>query len=219
MKSCARSNCKQLNPQPIEQFGNDKTRSDGKFPHCKSCVKEYRELHKEKRNQQKRIWAEKNREYTREYSKQYYKDHQSQYQDYRNNDKRKEYLRNYQIEHKEQLNKQRSEYRQNRIKIDINYKLSLALRKRFYMALKNNLKGGSAVKDLGCSIPEFKNYIESKFQLGMTWDNWGEWHLDHIKPLSHFNLNDPNEVKIVCHYTNFQPLWAQDNLKKSDKAA
>jgi hypothetical protein len=59
-------------------------------------------------------------------------------------------------------------------------------------ALKNNSKRGSAVKDLGCSIEELKIYLESKFLPGMSWDNWSPdgWHIDHIKPLSKFDLTD-----------------------------
>ena len=87
------------------------------------------------------------------------------------------------------------------------------------MALKGNYKNGSAVKDLGCSIDELKTYLESKFQLGMTWDNWSKdgWHIDHIKPLSSFDLTDKKQLLEACHYTNLQPLWATDNLSKGDK--
>ena len=83
-------------------------------------------------------------------------------------------------------------------------------------AIKSNQKAGSAVRDLGCSIKEFKACIESKFQHGMTWDNHGfhGWHLDHIIPLSKFDLTDREEFLKACHYTNIQPLWAYDNLSK-----
>lgn len=96
-------------------------------------------------------------------------------------------------------------------------KISKRLRSRFNQAFKRNSKVGSAVKDLGCSIEDFKNYLESKFQEGMTWDNYGQWHIDHVKPLSSFNLMDIEEVIKACHYTNLQPLWAKDNLSKSNK--
>ena len=51
----------------------------------------------------------------------------------------------------------------------------------------------------------------------MNWDNYGQWHIDHIRPCASFNLLDPIEQKICFHYTNLQPLWAEDNLKKSNK--
>jgi hypothetical protein len=105
-----------------------------------------------------------------------------------------------------------------RSKVDINFKLSNSLRSRLWHALKDNQKTGSAVKDLGCSIGEFKLYLESKFQPGMTWSNYSYrgWHIDHIVPISKFNLSSREELLKACHYTNLQPLWMQDNLKKGD---
>lgn len=76
---------------------------------------------------------------------------------------------------------------------------------------------GSAVRDLGCTLPEFVLYISQKFQPGMDWNNYGSWHLDHIKPLSLFNLLNRDEFLVACHYTNYQPLWARDNIRKSNK--
>jgi hypothetical protein len=86
-----------------------------------------------------------------------------------------------------------------------------------HLAIKGNAKRGSAVRDLGCSIPEFIGYIADKFQKGMSWDNHGEWHLDHIKPLASFDLEDLKQFKQAVHYTNYQPLWAFDNLSKGAK--
>ena len=106
-----------------------------------------------------------------------------------------------------------------RYKTDIQYKLSNLLRSRLGLALKNNQKTGSAVKDLGCSIVELQTHLESKFQSGMTWDNWSfeGWHIDHVKPLASFDLADKEQFLKANHYTNLQPLWAKDNMAKSDK--
>jgi hypothetical protein len=91
------------------------------------------------------------------------------------------------------------------------------LRSRLNAAIKNKCKSGSAVKDLGCSIADFIVYIESLFCGGMTWENWGEWHLDHIQPLSKFNLEDREQFLQACNYKNIQPMWALDNLQKSNR--
>lgn len=72
---------------------------------------------------------------------------------------------------------------------------------------------------LGCSVQEFKHYIESKFKKGMSWANHGihTWHIDHIKPVCSFDLTKEYDRKECFHYTNLQPLWANENLRKSGK--
>jgi hypothetical protein len=113
------------------------------------------------------------------------------------------------------------EYKKNRQKEDINFKLVCNLHNRLYDALKKNQKKGSAVKDLGCSVNFLKQYLESKFLPDMTWNNWGKgpdnWNIDHIIPLSSFDLTDRDQLLKVVHYTNLQPLWEPDNLQKSSK--
>jgi len=93
------------------------------------------------------------------------------------------------------------------------------LRTRVNHALNGAYKIGSAIDDLGCTVEELMNHLESQFLPGMTWENRGMhgWHVDHIKPLSSFDLTNEEEFKKACHYTNLQPLWAEDNLKKSNK--
>ena len=110
-------------------------------------------------------------------------------------------------------------YRKLKKQNDLNFRIACNLRGRLYQAVKNGYKTGSAVKDLGCSIPEFITYFESKFQEGMTWKNWcrNGWHIDHVIPLSSFNLSNRKEFLKAVHYTNLQPLWAKDNMKKSNK--
>jgi len=98
----------------------------------------------------------------------------------------------------------------------------LNLRIRMHSLLKKKQiakKGNIAVDNLGCSLNLLKSYLESKFQPEMTWDNWSRtgWHIDHIRPLSSFNLTDPEQLKQACHYTNLQPLWAKNNLIKGSK--
>ena len=98
-----------------------------------------------------------------------------------------------------------------------NKKIAAMIRSRLHDALKNNYKSGFTVDTVGCNIKSLKQYLESKFQPGMSWENQGQWHLDHIIPLSSFDLSDKRELKRACHYTNLQPMWARDNLKKNNK--
>lgn len=128
--------------------------------------------------------------------------------------KAKKRLRN--KNNRESINAYHREYYKN-----INNRLRKNLRGRLSCAIQRGFdgsRGGSFVRDLGCSIQEFKIFMEQKFQPGMTWENygWGEnkWHLDHIVPLVSFNLTDPEQFKKAAHHTNYQPLWQPDNFKK-----
>ncbi len=112
------------------------------------------------------------------------------------------------------------DYTSNRLIQDPQFKLAYNIRRRLQTALncrQGGKRGGSAVRDLGCSLAEFRVYIEEKFQPGMSWNNWGEWHLDHIIPLAIFDLTKLGQFREACHYTNYQPLWAHDNLVKNTK--
>lgn len=101
----------------------------------------------------------------------------------------------------------------------LNDKIATRLRNRLNRAIELTSKTGSAVTDLGCSIDEFRIYLESKFQPGMSWDNHAidGWHIDHIIPLASFNLSDYEQLKLACHYTNMQPMWWRKNLSKGKK--
>lgn len=100
---------------------------------------------------------------------------------------------------------------------DIAYRLMERLRGRLKQLIKVRPKSTS--KSLGCSGEFLKSYLENQFKPGMSWNNYGlyGWHIDHIKPLSSFDLANPTQYLEACHYTNLQPLWAEENLKKSNK--
>lgn len=116
------------------------------------------------------------------------------------------------------------EYCRDRFKKDIGFKLVVYMRCRLRSAIKQNQKTGSAVEDLGCSIDELRVYLEKQFQEGMSWENWTRidlhekaWNIDHVKPLSLFDLTDRKQFLEACHYSNLQPMWAIDNLRKGAK--
>jgi hypothetical protein len=171
----------------------------------KDKIKAYRELNKEKAKLQNKSWEEVNKEKRKKYKKLYRDSNKNQ---------TTEWIKNWRINNKDKIRV----YRNIKRETNIQYKLSDNLRGRLRKAIKGNQKSGSAVKDLGCTIDELKTYLESKFLNGMTWDNYGlrGWHIDHIKPLSSFDLSDRKQMLEACHYTNLQPLWAKDNLVKSD---
>jgi len=158
----------------------------------KSRQKEWREKNKKYNTERHRVWRLENFELNKKIRREYFQ------------------------KNKEEIYKKRKIKRQN----DVFTKLSGNLRNRLNMAIKNKYKLGSSVKDLGCSIKELKVHLESQFQPGMSWDNWSKdgWHIDHIVPLSNFDLSNLDELKKACHYINLQPLWATDNLKKGDRS-
>lgn len=110
-----------------------------------------------------------------------------------------------------------------RMKTDIQFRVATRLRNSLRGALHRwHLKKSRKTWDLlGCSIPEFMNYIEAMWLPRMSWSNWGKtktcWQIDHKRPVSSFDLSDPAQQAECFHYRNFQPLWAPDNWKKADR--
>lgn len=105
-------------------------------------------------------------------------------------------------------------YDAKQLRENLQRRISKNLRHRIYKAMLGRTRGVSAVKDLGISIQEFRTYIERQFAPGMTWDNYGRWHLDHKRTLASFDLTDQDQARAACHFTNYQPLWALDNQRK-----
>lgn len=175
---------------------------------CKQCTTQYRKENKDKINDTRRKYMKRNKDKWSEY-----------YKNWRVENKEAMKIANkqYQIENKEHVREQRRLYERNKLDTNMEYLLVHRLRDRMRKAINRNYKSGSAVRDLGCSIEFFKQYLKSKFQPGMTWDNRKDWHIDHIIPLNFFDLTNREEFLKACHYTNLQPLWAQDNLSKSDR--
>jgi len=186
------SKCKE--EKEVCEFNTRKILKDGYRGYCKNCHLDYSE----------------------KYVKENYKIYKS-YQDL------------YQIINSEFLSKQKSEYYQNnkekihkyikyKYHTDELYKLKITVRNRINVFLKNNniIKKNKTFDIVGCS-PEFlKEYLEQKFTEGMSWELMGRnIHIDHIIPLSFAKTEE--ELYKLCHYTNLQPLWAEDNLKKSNK--
>lgn len=121
----------------------------------------------------------------------------------------------------EEKKKKRSEYavkyHNERCSKDPLYKLKISIRKNISGLFKRkSIKKNSKTEEMiGLSYEEFKSYIESLFQEGMSWENYGEWHIDHIIPVS--SANSEEELFKLNNYQNLQPLWAQENLSKGDR--
>ena len=109
------------------------------------------------------------------------------------------------------------EYKQKREAVDPNFKLANKLRTRLWYALNGQKPRCSFDEYTGCSLEELRLYLESKFEPGMTWENYGEWEIDHIVPLCQFILTELEELKQACKYTNLQPIWKKKHKIKTKK--
>lgn len=137
----------------------------------------------------------------------------------KNKEKIAAYNKAYREKNKVELVKNACERAKQKRKTDPTYVLMRRERVRIYDALKGIRKAARTETLLGCSYEFFRGYIEGKFNNGMSWENIGQWHIDHIRPLASFDLSDPEQQKLAFHYTNQQPLWAIDNIKKGAKYA
>ncbi len=91
------------------------------------------------------------------------------------------------------------------------------LRRRTRAVLEGINKSDNTLALIGCSPKELKKHLESLFTKGMSWSNYGKWHIDHIKPCSSFDLTIESQQRECFNYQNLQPLWARDNLSKGNK--
>lgn len=178
----------------LKEFHKDKSRNDGHEYNCKICKNEmtrrrYYE-NKENRNKQQKEYYLENRE---EILKQCKK--------YRDNNKEKI-----------------AKYFRERKRTDIRFKLLYNLRVILNKALNGKNKSLSTMFLIGCEIDYLMYHIQKQFKSGMNWDNYGfyGWHVDHIKPCAKFDLSKPEEQRKCFHYSNLQPLWAEENLSKGD---
>jgi hypothetical protein len=135
--------------------------------------------------------------------------------------------REYYLANKSQRNRWHAGWQKARKEANPNYAVQCKVYQWTSRAMRKHLAGrlvtasSTIVQLLGCEWLEFIAHIESQFQPGMTWENHGVrgWHFDHIRPLSSFDLTNEDELRKGCHYTNVQPLWAADNIRKAGKIA
>lgn len=105
-------------------------------------------------------------------------------------------------------------------KRSVNRRISMNLRARMRLALKSDARSGRTAELLGCSMAELRGWLESKFQPGMSWQNYGPiWHIDHRRPCSWFDLSDPLQQRVCFHWTNLQPMYASENLRKGARVS
>ena len=205
---------------------------------CKECKKLYQSNYTINNKEKIDKYRIDNKDVLSEKNIKYQKDRREN-----NSDEIVEYRKKYRLDNKEHLLKKESEYREiNREKIRrIDKIYREANREKLYEIRKNKINNNPLLKSkeririliansitkmgytkksrtheiLGCSFEFFKEYIDLQFKDDMSWDNHGEWHLDHKIPISY--SESEQDLIDLNHYSNFQPLWAMDNLSKGNK--
>jgi hypothetical protein len=216
----------------INEFHLKKGTLDGHRNECKECVKDVQKKYKEapgfkeKQKEYDKARYDENRDSVLERKKEYHKENRDkiltqkeQYRNDPNNTRRiKDYLEDYRKNHREEA---KAYVKNNSIDNSINqtkyrerYPHIIAWRSLLYSTLKRlgTPKQNHTIDMLGYSALELKEHIEKQFLPGMNWENHGEWHIDHIHPVTKFSNTE--DVRIVCALENLQPLWAFDNLTK-----
>lgn len=217
-KCCSKCNITKTS----SNFNLNPTSADGLQSYCKNCQEELGknldrteyhqnryETNKEKIQQQHKEYKENNKE-KRKITDKIYRE--------KNKEQRNAYNRKHRAEKRDHYSKKEKERRDNDPILRIMDSLYSNIRGTLNRFMNGKpIKNKRAIEILGCSAEEFIVYIEKQFEPGMTWENWGlnTWHLDHIKPKSWAT----NEIEAyeINHYTNFQPKWAKDNLKKGNR--
>jgi hypothetical protein len=207
------------NDKDIFEFGKSKSSKDGLLYCCKKCNsergKKYVKENPKKVLEQQKKWRDKNPEWVYNRHKKWREENSELFNEIRRNwlnknpEKRKEYRENYKLRKHER----RKERRDN----DPVFNLTNRMRCRIwkYLNILEITKRNKTFDIVGCSPVFLKEHLEKQFTDGMSWNNRSEWHIDHIIPLSSAKTED--ELYRLCHYTNLQPLWAEDNVKKSNK--
>jgi hypothetical protein len=163
----------------------------------KVADKKYREKNKEKLNEYVKTWYEQNKEHRKQYLKEYRE---------KNIDKIREVKRNYERTRKSK---------------DPLYKLINNFRTAIYQVLKENniQKNGHYFDILQYTPDELIFHLENQFKDGMTWDNYGEWHVDHIKAIASYNIQEIGDSEFMECWSleNLQPLWGEENIRKGSR--
>ena len=158
-------------------------------------------------NRRNKSWRDRNPDY--------HAKHRAENRDKINAKKRAHYAQNLEVERAS-----RREYakqaRAQRYGTDMNFTVAYQLRNRLADAIRSagTAKAGRTMELTGCTLPELMGHLQSLFQPGMHWNNRSAWHIDHRIPCAKFDLSDPEQQRQCFHFTNLQPLWKLDNLRK-----
>ena len=209
-KTCSKCRVEKV----LEEFYPQERGKFGRKRWCKACARDYHRTHVQRPEVRERRRAYAQRPDVKERHRVYrqrpeYKKWERAYRQRPEiKERRRAYVRDY-----------LRNYMRDRRRTDPAFKLLTTLRNRLRGALKGTCKSTCTLELLGCTVEEFRAHLGARFKPGMTWENQGRygWHVDHIRPCASFDLTDPEQQRICFHYTNLQPLWAEENMSKGAK--
>jgi hypothetical protein len=222
-------NCSAEHPANNQFFYNSSSSKDGLRSKCKACLKSEAKTKSEITKKYKKQYYNKNKEKILRAQREDYQENKDKYKEknkrsyIRNKDKISIKAKEYRQNNQEKLNKYFVEYRSRDIKHKIAHNMRVCINRRVKDV--NSSKFGHTDDLIGCSFSELRSYLESLWLPRMNWNNYGvyiiggpiTWHIDHIKPCTLFDLTKESEQRKCFHYTNLQPLWADQNIAKSNK--
>lgn len=195
--------------KPFEMFNKSNHEKSGYKPRCKECRKatEYEPFKEHIKKKSKlryetnkadiyisnKLYREKNKDWYKNYNEKYYQENKTKIKD-----KSKRYI-------------------YARLENDLGFRIQARLRKRINSVMNGISKSKRTMELVGCSHDELIKHIESQFKEGMNWENYGEWHIDHIIPCALFDFTKESDQLICFNYKNLQPLWAKENISKGKK--
>ena len=194
----------------LDAFNVQNGRSYNRSSNCKGCKAEYRKKNRKALQKRKADYYKENKEFVNESCKKWYQ---------ANKEAVTKQRKKYRQANKDELTIKKRQYIRKRRNEDKSFKIKSNISRRIHHALKGQNKSDHTTTLLGCTPDCAKAHVESQFSKGMSWDNYGVhgWHIDHIIPCARFDLTDPEQQRKCFHYTNLQPLWAIENIKKGDK--
>jgi hypothetical protein len=174
----------------------------------KQYDKQYKQDHKEKRKQYDKQYKQDHKEEIKQYHRQYYQDHKEE---------RKQYDKQYNQDHREEKKQYDRQYENKKYKTDTTFRLRRIISKAIRKSIKRNKNGYHWGDLVGYTLDDLKQHLEKQFKDGMSWDNYGNWHIDHVIPQSWFKFKsyDDPEFKLCWCLGNLQPLWAKENISKN----
>jgi hypothetical protein len=222
MKVCGK--CKNTKPATTEFFSRKASSKDGLRSYCKECGSEYTRSWKEKNPDHQKQYQAKNKEIISRKKKEYRRANKEKIQQYNAawRESNPDYHKKWDQENREKRREAIRKYHGTRRVHDTGFRVSQNFSRsiRYCLSRSGSSKYGKNWERLvGYTRHELINHIEKQFKVGMSWENWGEWHIDHIVPIKSFNIKEAGDQEFLACWslTNLRPIWASENVRKSAK--